>query len=863
MRILLVEIAALMVFNGCLVDERCQSLEDCPSPKVCNQQGRCVWECTTAEECGTGFNCEGHLCVPAEAREIVCPPDMVKVGELFCIDRYEASRPDAAADFPGLDETMAVSLPGVLPWTLDDNNPLADAACAAAGKRLCSSFEWELACRGPAMTVYGYGDSYNETICNGIDTFGPGGVKLLPTGSFEDCVNGWGIYDMNGNLWEHVAGGDGKTVRGGAYNCIDSMSLHRCDYVPRTWVPSALGFRCCLSPEGAVDPGDIREEPDAGVLDLPGNSDGPGCLDPDLGPSLDVDIEVAPPECLEDNQCLHLLTGESQCLDAVCLEGGICALQPSLDGASCEDGDPCSVGDGCVEGQCEPGKEALNCDDMEPCTDDECVAGLGCQYSPNQAPCNDGDPCTLGDGCGGGSCVPGVGTLVCVDDNLCTDDECVPFSGCQNTPNSDPCDDGNPCTEPDVCQGGECLGGEVICTCEQDEDCPQDDNLCNGVLFCDKAQWPYVCIVDAASTVECEQPLDPCLKSVCQPADGSCSIQPVANGKPCDDDNQCTTEDTCVAGECSGGSNICQCFEDLDCLPYEDENLCNGTLICNKGVFPFECIVDGQTVVVCVQPADPCLMAECQPTSGGCMESASPEGTPCDDGDICNGSDQCLAGVCVSGTQSLCACPADMVSVNDDYCLDRYEASRADATAQFMGYDMSMATSRPNVIPWFPVEYAAAKVACEAADKRLCTEAEIELACGGPEGWTYLYGNDYSATICNGIDAFCLCDSPNCAGLEFCPYPHCYSMSPEGVYGEGCGAAFHVAPTGTFEECVNPWGAYDVNGNAWELVDTGNGESWYKGGAYNCGNSEWLHQCQEKFQNISAKGFRCCLDIQI
>ena len=714
MRLPLVGIAVLMAVGGCLVDQRCESSEDCPSSKVCSQQGRCVWECTTAEECGPGFTCEGHLCVPAEIQEIVCPPDMVKVGDIFCIDRHEASRPDATTESAGLDETVAVSRPGVLPWTLDDNNPVADAACAAAGKRLCTSFEWELACRGPAMTVYGYGNSYDEKICNGIDTFGPSGVKLLPTGAFEECVNGWGAYDMNGNLWEHVAGGDGTKVRGGAYNCIDSMSLHRCDYVPRTWVPSALGFRCCLTPEGAVRPGDVREEPDAGMLDLPETSDGPGCLDPDLGPSLDIHIEATLTDCVVDAQCLHLLTGESQCLEAVCLEGGKCALQPSLDGTSCEDGDPCSVGEECLEGQCESGTETLDCD----------------------------------------------------DDNPCTDDDCVPFSGCQVTPNSDSCDDDNPCTEPDVCEGGECVSGEVVCLCEQDVDCPQDDNLCNG------------------------------------------------------------------------------------------------TLVCNKGVFPFECIVDEQTVVVCEQPADPCFMTECQPASGFCVDSASPEGTPCDDGDICNGPDQCLAGVCVPGVENLCLCPDDMVSVDDDFCLDRYEASRPDATAQFKGYDLSIATSRPDVIPWFPVEYATAKVACEAAGKRLCTEAEIVLACGGPEGWTYLYGNEYSATICNGIDAFCFCDAEACAGLEECPYPHCYSTSSEGVYGEGCGAAFHVAPTGSFEQCVNQWGAYDINGNVWELVDTGNEESWYKGGAYNCGNSEMLHQCQGMFQSISAKGFRCCRNIQ-
>ncbi len=201
-----------------------------------------------------------------------------------------------------------------------------------------------------------------------------------------------------------------------------------------------------------------------------------------------------------------------------------------------------------------------------------------------------------------------------------------------------------------------------------------------------------------------------------------------------------------------------------------------------------------------------------------------------------------------------------MVEVGAAFCLDRYEASRPDATGASVGVDASRATSRAGVLPWFPVEYPTASVACQAAGKRLCTTAELQLACGGTAGTAYVYGDTYSATICNGIDAFCRCDGPNCVGVAECPYPHCYSHSPEGVYGQGCGAAFHVVPTGSFPGCVDEWGAYDVNGNVWELVDSGDGSSWYKGGAYNCGDSEWLHACSGLFQNISAKGFRCCAD---
>src|SRR5690606_17359605 len=97
----------------------------------------------------------------------------------------------------------ATSRAGVLPWQVADN-ARAESACAAAGKRLCTPAEWELACRGPDGTVYSYGDAYEPATCNGIDAFGRGAFHLAVTGAFPACTNAWGVVDINGNLWEHV-----------------------------------------------------------------------------------------------------------------------------------------------------------------------------------------------------------------------------------------------------------------------------------------------------------------------------------------------------------------------------------------------------------------------------------------------------------------------------------------------------------------------------------------------------------------------------------------------------------------------------------------------------------------------------------
>lgn len=244
-------IAALCSSTGC-VKGVCYDNHDCPAPQICSARGACVLQgaSTTPPPLATpdaspdaGDDEETGGLADAEADAApVCPPFMAAVGD-FCIDIYEASRSDATANSAGSDSSRANSVAGVLPWQVGSNAEAAQA-CKTAGKRLCSPSEWQTACEGPEKTAYAYGSSYSASTCNGIDAFG-GNFHLAPTGSFPGCTNAWGVFDMNGNVWEHVAGGTDMTVRGGAYNCSDSATYHRCDYIPTTWTPSAKGFRCC------------------------------------------------------------------------------------------------------------------------------------------------------------------------------------------------------------------------------------------------------------------------------------------------------------------------------------------------------------------------------------------------------------------------------------------------------------------------------------------------------------------------------------------------------------------------------------------------------------------------------------------
>lgn len=202
-----------------------------------------------------------------------CPDDMIAAGRV-CVDIWEASRGDATAESQGIETGWAYSRPGVIPWYV---NPMSvevlaefEAACAAAGKRLCSAGEWEHTCSGPAETTYVFGNLFDRETCNCVDTFCDdhcldSGIPedecimtdncgytyscyhVVPTGELGGCTNELGTFDINGNVWEIVLSttdGRGYEVRGGAFNCASAPSRLQCVF-NAAWDALYAGFRCC------------------------------------------------------------------------------------------------------------------------------------------------------------------------------------------------------------------------------------------------------------------------------------------------------------------------------------------------------------------------------------------------------------------------------------------------------------------------------------------------------------------------------------------------------------------------------------------------------------------------------------------
>jgi len=342
----------------------------------------------------------------------------------------------------------------------------------------------------------------------------------------------------------------------------------------------------------------------------------------------DVGHDTAPPaDTMPDPQCLGVLIG-----------------------TPCDDGNPCTTEDKCIDGVC---RGALRtCDDGDPCTDDRCDPDAGCVHTPNTAPCNDGnactvqdrctpdgcrgtpvsdltcsdgDPCTVNDNCVEGVC---VGTPnPCNDLNPCTRDFCdarhpdaILGTGCVHEPiDGGACDDGNPCTVQDACLEGACVG-------VPDPGAPcADGDLCTRHTTC---QEDGTC--GGGDEVSCDD-ANPCTIALCDPAVG-CRFPP-DTGAPCDDGDLCTTADACDAdGRCRGVPKACQ----------PQDQCMVGTCDPATG----DCVVVPR---VC-DDGNPCTTDTCE-SATGCVHA--PRTGSCDDGDLCTTGDVCVAGACV-GTPKVC-----------------------------------------------------------------------------------------------------------------------------------------------------------------------------------------------------------------
>ena len=432
-----------------------------------------------------------------------------------------------------------------------------------------------------------------------------------------------------------------------------------------------------------------------------------------------------------------------------------------------------------------------------------------------------------------------------------------------------------------LCDGADqdlCLGGVIRCNnvldAQESTECSDDDDSitesCDGVdNDCDQAtdedfdlqndyencgQCGFSCRRDSAET-RCNE--------------GECEVISCAPNRY--DLNQVSfdgCEYECVTQPnqselCNGMDDDCDGRVDEELTPPLDLN-CDGLGIC-QGVLPTCKGVDG---FQCEYPLEVYQMIEtrCDQLDNDCdgqIDEANPQATLSTLGEVCS------AGVGACYRQGVQVCSLDQSTVRcsalaaepsleqcngiDDDCdgvidedinresemaainlngrvfwMDRWEASRPDASAVSQGLDVSRACSRAGVLPWANLTLNEAQTACEARGKRLCTDGEWQAACGA----AYPYGNSYDAQACVTESAM-------------------------------------AATTGSFASCESQSGIFDLSGNLAEWTSCERNQDCQivnpqLGGSY-ADRIIDIWRCDFRGNAVptiatATAGFRCCVD---
>jgi len=334
------------------------------------------------------------------------------------------------------------------------------------------------------------------------------------------------------------------------------------------------------------------------------------------------------------------------------------------DGATCDDGLYCTMGDACAAGACVGGAardcdDGVACDGVEACDEDANACAPGTTACAADEVCDvRSDRCALlCTGCIVGGVCFGAGQRN--PGNPC--ETCAPdvsraaFSPAEGAS----CDDGAFCTRGDVCAGGVCAGSPVPSFCD-------DGVACNGVETCSEASDRCVpgtstCAADqlcnpatnlcVATCTGCNiagvcfgagaaNPMNAC--QICRPATSTSSWSANA-GASCDDGLFCTTGELCSAAGACGGGAARACADAVSC---------NGVETCNEAAD--RCDPGATTCAAgqsCNVMTNACVCPGAATACGAACVNLATDATNCGTcGRACAGTEACVSGLCTPRT---------------------------------------------------------------------------------------------------------------------------------------------------------------------------------------------------------------------
>ncbi|APR75053.1 Thiamin-phosphate pyrophosphorylase [Minicystis rosea] len=258
---------------------------------------------------------------------------------------------------------------------------------------------------------------------------------------------------------------------------------------------------------------------------------------------------------------------------------GSCAYT-FVEGASCDDGNACTVVDTCTGGACVGTPKVCNAPPAPACVSatefvsydasGTCNAGI-CVYQKHQITCAGG----------------------CVND-VCQSDPCAGIT-CNTPPSS--------CfSAAGTCQNGSCSYAYADgATCSDGDPCTVGDTCNTGVC--------------KGTPMTCNSPPSSCFSAAGTCQNGSCSYA-YADGATCSDGDPCTVGDTCNTGVCKGAPMTCNmppadvCVDATTLQTYAASGTCStGTcgytssaVACSAGCANGKCNVGGWTTMTSPTP---------------------------------------------------------------------------------------------------------------------------------------------------------------------------------------------------------------------------------------------------------------------